>query len=262
MRNLADYSILDKSPALQYVFYPRQERGTPPAGASDLIVPVDRDVYVSCRFYVRDEAWPLILFFHGNGEIVSDYDGIAPVYAKKGLNLVVADYRGYGASTGTPTVADLFKDAHVIFKAVRGELERRGLSTSLWLMGRSLGSLSAIELASSHENDMRGLIIESGFANILRILIHLGLPIYDADFEAIDQESLNVLKTISLPTLIIHGEQDALVPLKEAETLYDHIGAKEKRLVVIPGADHNDIMFVGLEQYFKAIREFIEKTTA
>ena len=148
----------------------------------------------------------------------------------------------------------------LIFKAAKEALDVRGYDPSLWVMGRSLGSLSAIELASRRQDEIRGLIIESGFANVLRIMIHLGLPVYDVDFETIDKESLEVLRTISLPTLIIHGEEDRLVPLKEAETIYNHIGAKDKRLVVIPGADHNDIMFVGLKEYFKALREFVSQS--
>jgi uncharacterized protein len=258
---MADYSTIDESEALQYIFYPRTGHTVPPANAFDLAVPVEDRVFVSCRFYVGEKAWPWILFFHGNGEIVSDYDGIAPIYARNDLNLVVADYRGYGASTGTPTLTDLFGDAHVIFEAVKDELEGRGFDSSLWVMGRSLGSLSAIELASSRKDEIEGLIIESGFPNILRILIHLGLPVGNIDFETIDKESLHVLKTISLPTLIIHGEEDALVPLREAETIYNHVGAKDKRLLVIPGADHNDIMFVGLEEYFKALRQFVRRTS-
>jgi uncharacterized protein len=254
---MADYSAIDTSSVLAYIFYPRRDLGACPANAFDLAVPVDNAVVVSCRFYVGDNAWPWILFFHGNGEIVSDYDNISPFYTKNGLNLVVADYRGYGASTGTPTLTGLFKDAHFIFKTVKDEIKSRGFNTSLWIMGRSLGSLSAVEIARLHGNEVRGLIIESGFANILRILIHLNLPIYDIDAESIDRESLDVLEKISIPTLIIHGEEDTLVPLKEAETIYNHIGTKEKQLIVIPGADHNDIMLVGLGPYFKALRQFV-----
>ena len=254
---MVDYSSIDQSEALSYIFYPRREQSSPPADAFDVAVSVADNVSVSCRFYGGQKSWPWILFFHGNGEIVSDYDGIAPFYAKNGLNLVVADYRGYGASTGTPTLTDLFKDAHVIFKAVREELAARGCDPLLWVMGRSLGSLSAIELASRSGNEIEGLIIESGFANVLRIMIHLGLSVYNLNVEAVDEESFDVLRTISLPTLIIHGEEDRLVPLREAETVYDHIGARDKRLVVIPGADHNDIMFVGLKRYFEALRQFV-----
>jgi hypothetical protein len=69
-----------------------------------------------------------------------------------------------------------------------------------------------------------------------------------------------MVRKITTPTLIIHGEFDMLVPLREAENLYKNIGTSDKELFIIPGADHNDIMFVRLEQYFGAIQRFIERT--
>jgi fermentation-respiration switch protein FrsA (DUF1100 family) len=63
-----------------------------------------------------------------------------------------------------------------------------------------------------------------------------------------------------MPTLIIHGESDTLVPLKEAEDLYNHLGTQEKELLIIPSASHNDIMFVGFKEYFEAIQRFIKGT--
>ena len=99
---MPDYSEIDNSPALQYIFYPRTTHSKPPFNAFDKVIPVDEDVAITCRFYKGNDAWPWIVFFHGNGEVVSDYDNIAPFYTKRELNLVVTDYRGYGASTGTP----------------------------------------------------------------------------------------------------------------------------------------------------------------
>jgi alpha-beta hydrolase superfamily lysophospholipase len=62
------------------------------------------------------------------------------------------------------------------------------------------------------------------------------------------------------PHSVIHGERDTLVPLKEAEELYRHLGTKEKELVIIPGATHNDIFYVGFQKYFEAIQRFVLKT--
>jgi len=56
------------------------------------------------------------------------------------------------------------------------------------------------------------------------------------------------------------AKYDTLVPLEEAETLSEHIGSSKKELVIIPGATHNDIMFVGLKQYFEAILRFVDNT--
>jgi fermentation-respiration switch protein FrsA (DUF1100 family) len=69
-----------------------------------------------------------------------------------------------------------------------------------------------------------------------------------------------MIKKIILPTLIIHGEQDMLVPLKNAEDLYEHLGTPVKELLVIPSATHNDIMWVGFKDYFNVLQRFIERT--
>ena len=221
---------------------------------------VGDNVFISCRFYTGHHEWPWILYFHGNGEVVSDYDEVSRFYHQKKINLVVADYRGYGASTGTPTLTDLVKDAHIIFKEVGEELLRKNLRKDLWVMGRSLGSMAALELASQHQEEMEGLIIESGFPSVVRIMFRLGVPAPAMGREKIDQECLERIKKIILPTLIIHGDQDSLVPLENAKAIYQHLGSLQKELLIVPSATHNDIMIVGFKDYFNAIQQFIEAT--
>jgi esterase/lipase len=61
-----------------------------------------------------------------------------------------------------------------------------------------------------------------------------------------------------MPTLIIHGEEDSLVPLTEAEAIYSLLKTEEKKLVIIPYADHNSLIFEGEEEYFSAIATFLK----
>ena len=257
---MIDYSLLDQPFLRQFIFYPRKDFTPCPGNAFDLFVGVSEGVTLSCRFYMGQHEWPWVLFFHGNGEVVSDYDEISPFYHQSKTNLVVADYRGYGASGGTPTLTDLVQDARVIFKEVGGELSRRSLRKDLWVMGRSLGSISALELAYHYQKEMEGLIIESGFPSVVRILFHLGASVQAMGLEKIDRQCLERIKEIFLPALIIHGERDSLVPLENAREIYRHLGSKEKELLVISSATHNDIMGVGFKDYFKAIRQFLERT--
>jgi len=256
---MIDYSSLDQPFLRQFIFYPRKDHTPCPGNAFDLSVGVAEGVSISCRFYIGRDEWPWVLFFHGNGEVVSDYDGISVFYHQKKINLVVADYRGYGASSGVPTLTDLVQDAHVIFKEVRLELSRRNLQKDPVVMGRSLGSISGLELAYHYQKEVQGLILESGFPSVVRILFHLGIPSPVTGLEKIDQECLERIKQIFLPTLIIHGEKDSLVPLENAREIYRHLGAREKELLVIPSATHNDIMLVGFNDYFKAIQQFVER---
>ncbi len=255
-----DYSLIDQPILLQFIFYPRKDLTPCPKNGFDLSVEVQGGASIGCRFYMGHREWPWILFFHGNGEVVSDYNEISPFYHQREINLVVADYRSYGASTGAPTLTHLAQDAHAIYKQVREELSRRNLPRDLWVMGRSLGSISALELAYHYQQEMKGLIVESGFPSVVRIMFHLGVPALGMGLEKIDQEWIERIKKIFLPALIIHGELDSLVPLQNAKDIYQYLGTKDKKLLVIPSATHNDIMLVGFKDYFKAIQEFVQKT--
>lgn len=256
---MIDYSSLDQPSLLRYLFYPRRNFTPCPHNAFDLSVAVGDQVSVSCRFYLGQTQWPWILFFHGNGEVVSDYDEISLLYHQKGINLVVADYRGYGISSGAPTLADLVQDCHVIFREVLAELSRRNLRTDLRVMGRSLGSVSALELACEHQEAIKGIIIESGFPSVVRIITHLGISASEVDLEGVDRGCLEMIKKISIPSLIIHGEEDTLVPFENARDLYDHLGSQEKKLLAIPSATHNDVLVVGFKEYFEAIEQFVTR---
>jgi alpha-beta hydrolase superfamily lysophospholipase len=240
-----------------YVFYPRKDSTPQPKNAFDLSVSVRNHVSITCRFHFGDRQWPWILFFHGNGEVVSDYDEIAPFYHERRLNLGVADYRGYGTSGGIPTLTDLPGDAQVIFEAAKRELSGRGFSNRLWIMGRSLGSISALELAFRYPDSIQGLIIESGFCSVVRIITLLGIPPPGIDLKKTDQECVEMIRKISVPALVIHGERDTLIPVKEAKDLYRQLGSKRKELLILPVANHNDIMVAGFKKYFDTLEHFV-----
>lgn len=258
--SVPDYREIDNSPALNYIFYPRSTHNKPPVNAFDKTIAVDGNAVIICRFYKGNDDWPWIVFFHGNGEVVSDYDNIAPFYNKRELNLVVVDYRGYGASTGNPALNYLAHDAYILFRDIKEDVLQLSHENNIWVMGRSLGSISALELGHHYSDQIRGLIIESGFPSITQLILHLGLPAGSIDLSTVYDECISLVRKITVPTLIIHGEYDILVPLREAEYLYANIGATDKELIIIPGADHNDIMFSGFDEYFGAIQRFIKRT--
>ncbi len=255
MSHQPDYAILDRPEILRFVFYPRRDWTPAPSGASDYLVAVEQGVSISCRFYPASTGSPCILYFHGNGEVACDHDWIAPLYNREGIGLFVADYRGYGLSDGTPTFSSMTADAHSIFSFFLKTVRSSGHSEPLFVMGRSLGSHSAAELAFHYPEHLRGLMVESGSANVARLASLFGLS--SQRLAGLGEAISARIRSIKLPALIIHGECDSLIPLSEATTLYEEIGSQEKRLVIIPGADHNDIMLLGVEQYFAAIRDFV-----
>ncbi|MBI4789187.1 MAG: alpha/beta fold hydrolase [Chloroflexi bacterium] len=251
--------LLDRPEVLAVLFHPRRESSSRAMAGVELIsVPVEPGVSVGGRLYRARRESPIILYFHGNGEIAADYDDLAPLYTEMGITLLVMDYRGYGTSDGTPTATNLIADAMASYNALGRICDSNDLAPARrYLMGRSLGSAAALEVASRVPDGIAGLIIVSGFANTFQLLARLGLRISGASEERDGAGNLAKINRIAARTLIIHGEEDFLIPISEAEELYKHSGATENRLVRIPNAGHNDLMVVGMRQYFGAIRDFV-----
>jgi fermentation-respiration switch protein FrsA (DUF1100 family) len=256
-----DYSAFDKPEICRRLFYPRLESNLrKEGGAERLMIPVDQDVALGGLLHESGREAPTILFFHGNGEIVTDYNDVGTMYRRMGINFLPIDYRGYGFSSGRPTVTAMMGDSHRVFHFVASLLSERGFSGPIVLMGRSLGSAPALEIAFHNGKGIAGLIIESGFAHILPLLNLLG--IHDPELtEASGPQNLEKIKRVLNPTLIIHAECDHIIPFAEGEDLYATSGAVEKKFVRIPGADHNDIFFRGMKQYLEAMGKFVEIVT-
>lgn len=256
-----DISILDRPEILSILFHPRPEpAGGAPEGAEDIDVQAPGGTKLGCRFYTTLADLPHILFFHGNGEIAADYDALGPVYKEYGINFLVADYRGYGRSTGSPTVSAMLSDSHLILVAVIDWMKQNSRTGPLWLMGRSLGSAPALELAASRPSDICGLIIESGFAGTVSLLRHLGInPESLGIKEASVFSNADRIAVYNGPTLIIHAQNDHIIPKDHAETLYQSSPSAAREMEVVAGADHNNIMIVAGHGYFRRIRDFITR---
>jgi alpha-beta hydrolase superfamily lysophospholipase len=255
------YAKLDQPGVVEILFHPRKEfDSTPPPGAIDYEIAVEEGVRVGARFHMADTTAPNILFFHGNGEIVGDYDSIGPMYNEHGLSFLAVDYRGYGRSGGTPTVTSMMRDAHVIFKEIRNWLKNEKRTSPLVVMGRSLGSACALELAASYEQDMSGLIIDSGFPHTVPLLNCLGVDTQSLGItEADGFRNIQKIGQFAKPTLIIHAQHDQFIPVMSAEILQVQCIARSKEFQIVPGADHNTILLQTGKRYFENIKRFTNK---
>ncbi len=87
-----DDSLLDRPEVLACLFYPRPGfTQATPANTCDLLIPVAEGVTVGARCHLADPEATNILFFHGNGEIVEDYDDIGVLYVERGINFVAVE---------------------------------------------------------------------------------------------------------------------------------------------------------------------------
>jgi alpha-beta hydrolase superfamily lysophospholipase len=252
-------SFLDDPLVLLHMFYPRKSDVLEVISGGEVIsFEVDEGVNIDCVVFLAEKQAPNVLFFHGNGEIAYDYEDIGPLYASRGINFLVADYRGYGSSGGCPKYSSMLKDAEITMHNFRAYLESRDFSGGLFVMGRSLGSAPALELASIYPHLITGLIIESGFAHTYNLLLTLGVdPNLLNPEKEILVSNLEKMKKVSSPALIIHGEKDEIIPVTDGIDLYSAALAEDKELLLIPEAGHNTLFCYGLEAYLEAVRSFV-----
>ncbi len=257
---------MDRPAIAAVLFHPRPETASPavlPETSRDLMIEVAAGVRIGARFHAAHPQGANILFFHGNGEIVADYDDLGPVFNQRGLNLLAVDYRGYGKSEGIPGVETMLADSHAILRYTRAWLREKRFDGPLVIMGRSLGSAPALELAAAHAGWVDGLIIESGFAHTLPLLRLLGAdPSALGLTEAQGFRNREKIAAYSGDTLIMHAEFDHIIPYSEAQALYAASPAENKRLLKIRGADHNDILVRGMNEYMAAVRRLADQSRA
>jgi pimeloyl-ACP methyl ester carboxylesterase len=255
--------LIDNPAVSNIVFYPRKI-----AIPNDLSPNIDilrlnigNGVEIGGFFYKSDVKNPTILLFHGNGEIALDYQYIAPIFFEINVNLAVVDFRGYGFSSGEPYYTSLISDAMPIYTAFREWMSQNRLLNSLFILGRSLGSVCAAEIGSHNPVDLRGIIFESGFASIYNMMTNLfRISSPHLTSESLEEYSNDIrVRKFEKSTLIIHGTIDWIIPHTEAELLYKNLPDNlDKKLISIEGAGHNTILSFK-EEYFKPISEFILK---
>ncbi len=255
------YDKLDQDEVLEVIFHPRTS--TPVPSSPDVIekfIEVAPGISIEARFHLSAPDAPHILFFHGNGEIAADYDDIAGYYLKQGFSFIAVDYRGYGKSQGSPTASTMISDSHTTYSYVRNWMVEEARTGPFIVMGRSLGSACAIDLAYTFQSEITALFIDSGFAQTLPLLIKMGVDINKLGITEQDGfKNVRKISRISKPTLFFHGQHDQIIPAVSAEILQAECQAKNKQFQLIPGADHNNIFEKVGEMYFEVIRQFMNK---
>ncbi|MFN0248168.1 MAG: alpha/beta hydrolase [Kofleriaceae bacterium] len=230
-------SLFDSPEFTSRLFFPRGDVTPPPDGAEDDFVEVG-GALLHVRYHGVSPERRTLLLFHGNGEVVGDYDDSAGLFAAAGFGLAVVDYRGYGQSTGSPSLRSTIADAHVILGAVHATA-----AAPIVIMGRSLGSACAAEIYGKNLPIVAGVVIESGLSDLAELVRRRGMEPPDrfADDDSAVFDPLPKLARGTAPLLVMHGERDTMIASVEAEASFAAAGTKHKKLVIIPGRGHNDV---------------------
>jgi hypothetical protein len=199
---------------------------------------------------------PTFLFLHGNYRNIANNLEHAQRLHNMGFNVLLADYRGYGLSSGgQPSEAKVYEDAEAAWQYL---LKARGARPQrTFIYGHSMGGAVAIDLAARHP-EAAGLVIESTFTSMRAMgeieygFLPVGL-LLDQRFEALEK-----IPRIKIPALLIHGTWDKKVPVGMARQLFE-AAPQPRTLTLIEGGEHNNSGAIGWVEYRDAVSTFVRQ---
>ena len=194
-----------------------------------------------------------MLFCHGNGGNVGDRAPHASLLAAAGFDVLLFDYRGYGRSPGRPGEDATYADARAARAAL---LAADGVdSAHVLYLGESLGAAVALELALAHPP--AALVLQSPFTSV-RDMARVHYPLIPRALVPDAYPSLDRIRHLRAPLLVLHGARDTIVPLIYGEALFE-AAPEPKRLEVFPDAGHNDL---GGDRWAELITDWYESSVS
>ncbi len=177
----------------------------------------------------RHGAGPLVVFAHGNAELIDYWPEVLEPYRRMGVGVLLPEYRGYGRSGGLPSedaiVGDFLRAIEMISKKKEVDPSR------IVYHGRSIGGGVACSLARRRKP--ASLILQSTFTSLSDMAARFLVP----GFLLLDSfDNIGALQKLDVPVFIFHGRQDGLVPFEHARRLAG--AAANSRLLALDG-DHN-----------------------
>ncbi len=200
---------------------------------------------IAALYLANPKATYTILYSHGNAEdLGTDLDTFKELRDLE-FSVFAYDYNGYGTSAGVPSESNAYRDVNAAYDYVTGNLKTP--PEHIIAYGRSLGGAMAVDLASRKQ--LAGLVIESSFVSAFRVLTRIPLFPFDKF------QSVNKLKQVHCPVLVIHGKSDGVIPFWHGERLYQQAN-EPKTSLWVDRAGHNDLLEVAGEKYDIALRKF------
>jgi len=196
-------------------------------------------------------TWTVVVF-NGNAGNRAHRVGLAEALRGRGYQVLLLDYRGFGANPGRPTETGLIEDARaaVAHLSTRDDVD----PGRLVYFGESLGSGVAVQLAAL--DPPAAMVLRSPFTSLVDVgrahypFLPVGWLLEDR-FASIDR-----VGEMSVPTLVVAGDRDRVVPAEQSRRLYDRMtGPKE--LVMLPGFDHNDPSLTDGPPLIEAVGAFL-----
>jgi uncharacterized protein len=187
-------------------------------------------------FFAIPRSRDTLVVFNGNAGNRAYRVPLATALVRRGFQVLLFDYRGFGENPGSATERGLAQDARAAreYLAGRGDVD----ATRLIYFGESLGTAVAVELATEHPPSV--LILRSPFTSMADVgqYHYPWLPVRALIRDRYD--TLERISRVKAPLLVIAGERDSIVPFDQSRRVYDSAVSERKKFLPIPRADHND----------------------
>jgi fermentation-respiration switch protein FrsA (DUF1100 family) len=223
-----------------------------PKGVEQVRVPTNDGQLLQCYWIPRSDSRRVLIYFHGNAGNISHRLADLLTLARMDLNVLGVGYRGYGTSTGTPSEKGIYQDGHAALHFIT--VEKGFDHGQIYLLGRSIGSTVAIEIAQKQA--LAGVILVTPLTTAKAVAKANGFGI----FAALAGDAFNnsdKIHALRAPLLIIHGTQDEIIPFRLGRELFDQAPAP-KKFVAIEGTGHNDISLTAAGRYWQAIEQWVK----
>jgi hypothetical protein len=178
-----------------------------------------------------------VVYCHGNAGNIGTLAHLAPEFVRRGFNVLLWDYRGYGRSAGRPSEKGLYDDARAAYDAA----EAMSGKLPIILYGNSLGGAVAVQLA--RDRSPAGLVVQGAFASAADMARRL-YPRWPLD--RVLSVSYDAARTAAglagLPKLFGHSPVDETIPFQSGRILHAH-AAPPKVFTLLSGSHGDDSWF-------------------
>jgi len=218
------------------------------------------DIHLEGWFISHPKAKGTVLYFGGNGFLMETAHWTIRSIVEQQMNLFVFNYRGYGRNPGAPTVTGLKSDAMAAYNYL---VDQRGISPrQLILHGHSMGTLIGGYVADQHP--VAGLVLESPLTDVRYYTKNLVPGIlkpfiqFKVDSNLLAVSNIERISRLSIPLLIMVGNEDRITPPEMARKLYDTAPSYSKTLEILNKGGHNNL--AQRKDYRSIIASFYSKT--
>lgn len=237
------------------LFYPAKEIEYLPKDfglvSEDIFFKTPDNVELNGWFVSSKDVRYTILFCHGNAGNISHRMEKLKFFQGLGCNIFIFDYRGYGRSKGAPSERGLYNDAQGAYNYL---LSRKIAPEQIIGYGESIGGAVIIDLAS--QNRLGGLIIDSSISNA-KDMVRIIYPFLPYWVLSSRWDSVNKIKSITIPKLIIHSINDEIVPYEQGRKLFENAASPKEFLQVRGG--HNSCFFESTQIFKEKIADFLKR---